>query len=410
MASLDSRVVRLIWPRSFALTALGVLGASACWDFEPRCVAKAGCPESLPTLAVLPALGCGNAGQPCCDGADACRPGLSCESVSSGCVRCGGFEALPVLPGRRSAAVLALSRDGSMAVGWSESEGAVPAAVQWPAGTGEVVALGRFLEGADLLSSRAVATSGDGSIQVGWGTPFSGVSERALRWGTVLSTMSDGRAVGISDDGRLLVGTLLGSSYAFRWSEDTGLELLMPARGGTYLNVQAVSGDGNVVVGDGDNDQRERGAFRWTRGGGPVGLGTLGGGRLSFASSANHDGSVVVGASESAEGWQVFRWSTDAPSLQVVTPYAEADAPPLTDFTGTRVLGATDGAAFVWDAQTRELRRLAEVLGAWMPAGWVLQSATGSSEDGTVFVGNGTDPSGTARAWRGTVGPTCAIE
>lgn len=409
--------------QQFALATLGVLGAGGCWDFEARCAPGAECPDGSscglssercgqgsapPAVDGVPsAVGCGSAGEPCCDDVEPCRRGLSCDAATSSCVRCGSFEALPALPGRRSAAVLALSRDGSLAVGWSEGDGSEPAAVRWPAGSGDVVALGRLLQDADLLSSRAVATSGDGSIQVGWGTAFLGLTERALRWGTQLTTMADGRALGVSDDGTVIVGALAGTAYGFRWAQDSGLELLMPGRAGMYLNVRAVSGDGNVVVGDAENESREQGAFRWTRGGGTAGLGALDGGRRSFASSTSFDGSIVVGASEGAEGWQVFRWTTREPTLQAVVPYTEGDVLPLTDRTGARIVGATNGAAFVWDAETGSVRRLEETLAAWIPAGWVLQSATGISDDGAVFVGNGTEPGGSARAWRATVGVAC---
>ena len=80
--------------------------------------------------------------------------------------------------------------------------------------------------------------------------------------------------------------------------------------GGSYNNAQGISGDGQVVVGEGNSTGGSIQAFRWVAGSGTESLGFLSGGSYSYsyATAANSDGSVVVGASNSADGFQGFIW------------------------------------------------------------------------------------------------------
>ncbi|HOY69805.1 MAG TPA: autotransporter domain-containing protein [Methylotenera sp.] len=79
--------------------------------------------------------------------------------------------------------------------------------------------------------------------------------------------------------------------------------------GGFYSEAFAVNADGSVVVGTSDSANGYE-AFRWTQTGGMVGLGDLpGGGFYSEAFAVSADGSVVVGVGESANGYEAFRWA-----------------------------------------------------------------------------------------------------
>jgi uncharacterized membrane protein len=84
---------------------------------------------------------------------------------------------------------------------------------------------------------------------------------------------------------------------------------------GSWSTAQAVSDDGMVIVGSGNNHERAREAFRWTAEDDMQGLGFLNphvGLRFSMAMNISADGSTIIGSSrygwwpESIEG---FRWT-----------------------------------------------------------------------------------------------------
>src|SRR5262245_5955624 len=80
--------------------------------------------------------------------------------------------------------------------------------------------------------------------------------------------------------------------------------------GGPFYSVaRGVSADGSVVVGDSQSAAGYE-AFRWTRSGGIVGLGDLAGGAYSsVANDVSGDGSVVVGNGTSSVSSHAFRWA-----------------------------------------------------------------------------------------------------
>jgi probable HAF family extracellular repeat protein len=80
--------------------------------------------------------------------------------------------------------------------------------------------------------------------------------------------------------------------------------------GSFYSDARGISADGKVVVGQ-SNSASGYETFRWTEAGGMVGLGVLPGGAGSIAAGTSADGSVVVGisgsfTSQTAEG---YRWT-----------------------------------------------------------------------------------------------------
>jgi probable HAF family extracellular repeat protein len=120
-------------------------------------------------------------------------------------------------------------------------------------------------------------------------------------------------------------------------------------------DADGISADGQVIVGEMQIGGPYL-AFRWTAFTGMIALGDLGGG-LSRALATNHDGSVVVGTSlttSSSSSNHAFVWTTNCGMLDVQTVLKNQ--------------------------------------GAKVPSGWVLQSATDISEDGTVITGFGISP------------------
>lgn len=168
-------------------------------------------------------------------------------------------------------------------------------------------------------SSEAAAVSGNGSVVVGSSTNTSGKS-RAFRWenGTMqdLGTLQNlyTRAHAVSYDGSVVVGDSFvaadkssGSySHAFRWENGTMQDL------GTFggnSNAVALSRDGSVIVGLGDDGRGKVRALRWENGTMQV-LDTLEGGEEAIAVDVSDDGLVVAGSSSTALGFtRAVRWT-----------------------------------------------------------------------------------------------------
>ncbi|RFN60019.1 T9SS type A sorting domain-containing protein [Marixanthomonas ophiurae] len=156
--------------------------------------------------------------------------------------------------GEQISSAWGISADASTIVGlgWLPTSGAH--AISWTESTG-VVDLGSTVPDA---SSRANNVSGDGSVVVGWQDTETGFRQAAV-WTNgvqqVISFPNGDRAQeagAISNDGVWIGGNgnFANNFQAYRWSEATGIESLGPAlqpgwRGATT----ALSEDGSVVVG-----------------------------------------------------------------------------------------------------------------------------------------------------------------
>ena len=240
-------------------------------------------------------------------------------------------------------------------------------AFRWTSATG-MVGLG-FLPG-DTISA-AFATSGDGSVVVGYSGTLS--DNQAFRWtassGMVgLGFLPGGTisvAEGVSADGSVVVGASSAAGTGFNikpmlWTASQGMVGLgsLPGTNG-FGGASAVSANGQVVIGTVDvtnpTPQNSSVPFRWTASTGMVGLGPFAGHFNLGPLALNADGSVVVGTS----------------SLAVVTNPQQQEAFRWTASTGMQSIQATIAA---YDKSF---------------AVWQMTAATGISADGTAILVSG---------------------
>lgn len=224
--------------------------------------------------------------------------------------------------GTRESIATAISADGRTVVGYGQTgcEGACPhppepsAAFVWTAAEGL-----RAIPGlTPMASTRALGVSGNGQTVVG----VSGTS--AFAWTAAtgtrsLSGLSEGpaQAVGASFDGRWIIGgstARIGTDTLTRatlWGPD-GRATDLGALGGTESFGTDIAFDGRVAVGTAWVDGVPV-AFRWTQAGGMSSLGVLRGQTGSVARAVSGNGNVVVGdsgvASGTFPGSTPFRWT-----------------------------------------------------------------------------------------------------
>jgi probable HAF family extracellular repeat protein len=237
-----------------------------------------------------------------------------------------GFAMLGALPGGDGTSYAhGVSRAGRVVVGRSRSgrnteQGTVEAFRWTPAGGME--GLG-FFDGATRLSSTATDVSADGSVIVG------GASMDRTR------------------------------SYAFRWTEDTGMVPLPDLPGGREQSIaSAVSANGRWTVGTGWVDDLHGSTYkatRWDEHGNLLALGELVEGGFSRASAVSDDGRVIV-------GWASGLSGTGWGAAMIWTPE-----------WGVRQLGEVLFTEYGFD--TREI-------------GWRLDYAYDITPDGRTIVGN----------------------
>jgi probable HAF family extracellular repeat protein len=301
-----------------------------------------------------------------------------------------------------------VSADGNVVAGYAQSESWQSfEAFRWTAEDG-MVGLGHLPTGSN---SKGLGISGDGRVVVGLDVTFHGTE--AFRW-----TAEDGM-VGLGDlgggdfhsvardasaDGAMIVGSSIsGDSHpleeAFRWTAQDGMVGLGHLPGGSFFSgASGVSGDGSVIVGWSSSASGTQ-AFRWTAHEGMFGLGDLpGGSSYSHACGVSRDGSVVVGEATSGSGTEAFRWTAeegmvglgDLPggTFESTAHAVSADGSVV---VGDGVSDVPQHAAFIWDTEhgMRNLQTLlTEELGLDL-AGWELRYARAISADGRTIVGHG---------------------
>lgn len=210
---------------------------------------------------------------------------------------------------------------------------------------------------------------------------------------------------GLSFHGDVIVGGMkipsIPGRYAYRWTEATGAVSLGDLPGGNSdSEARDVSDDGLVVVGNSGVD-RGYAPFRWTASEGMVQL--PGSGATAIAISP--DGSAIVGSSRRhlAEGQrdEAAVWNVEGDlRLLGVLPAGRWSQATDASLGGKVIVGVSVAAdrytdAFRWTEQAG-MKSLATLLsnGGVDLIGWRLHSVRAVSNDGTVFVGRATNPSG----------------
>lgn len=302
-----------------------------------------------------------------------------------------------------------VSADGSVVVGDAYIGDSVLHAFRWTSDGGMVDIT------PDNYLGQATGVSADGAVVTGT-AGFS--NDSAFRWtsngglinlGGLPGNMEFSNANAVSDNGNVIVGWDASDGVAtkpFRWTPDSGMENLNIGHGIAF----GVSGDGNVVVGRVYDDQQQ--SFRWTAEGGVVGLGSLPGGSGGTASDASFDGTVIVGNSPSSEGQQAFRWTSEGGMAGLgFLAGGHVSMAASVSGDGAVVVGVATSAlggeqAFIW-TQSGGMRSLFDVLVAngIDLAGWNLVEATDISNDGRWIVGSAINPAGVAEAFLANISP-----
>lgn len=353
------------------------------------------------------ALACGGVDQPCCGGVAACESGLACTPDAQRCTRCASFQGLGSPPGYSSATASAVSGDGAVVVGWGAHASSLNRALRWAwAEKGGLTELGS-LRGDPQGSSRALATSFDGTVVVGSANgPFDSAGAFIWRESSGARRLTDGAAFGVSGDGAVIVGTH-DRQEAFRWDIDGAVRPLgFFATGGSVSRALAISKDGSVIVGGANYFfSKVQAPFRWTRAASFV---PIDDDNAGAATGVNADGSVVVGVRSGPAGGQVFRWTT-AGKVELLFPTESADRHPATDASGSVVVGNSGGRPMLWRASTGKAIPLSTALGGLVPTGWQLLDVAGVSDNGSTIVGNGSAPESTLlEPWVAVIGPQCS--
>ncbi|MCE7974077.1 MAG: PEP-CTERM sorting domain-containing protein [Leptolyngbya sp. PLA1] len=339
---------------------------------------------------------------------------LSLAVGSAACAQVPGIFGIGDLPGGGySSSVTRLSGDGRFAVGRSTGTAGAEA-VRWSLGGG-LSGLGDIPGGA--FSSQAYDSSFDGQVIVGTGQTAAGgdAVSRAVLWdgaaapqdlGTLRGTLGWSAARGVSANGQVVVGSAENPARfeeAFRWTRERGMEGLGILPGASSSVAEGVSGDGSVVVGLSSN----RG-FRWTAETGmqlitPQANASF----VRAARAVSPDGLSIVGYSDlsTIPGGREAFLSTPAGTIGLgwlpyggTAPFSEALG---VSGDGRFVVGYSSNIAFIWDA-SHGMRRLSDALLAdhgLSTSGWSLGRATSISADGMVISGNGLDPQGRQTGW-----------
>src|SRR5690606_18857728 len=189
------------------------------------------------------------------------------------------------------------------------------------------------LDGNSNPFSEATAVSGDGKVIVGYVGATGGEAFRwteddgmqSLGWLEGRDSYGNDKALAASYDGSVIVGSALSSTdkfQAFRWTEETGMVALptlaafTASRNTAWAN--GISWDGTVIVG-GSLQEYANQAVRWVDGE-IFSLGGLDGANnsLSEANAISGNGQVIVG-DVSAQGGRNsgFHWTEEDGMLTV---------------------------------------------------------------------------------------------
>ncbi len=238
--------------------------------------------------------------------------------------------------------------------------------------------------------------------------------------GTVYACAADGGvACGEYLEAQVGVPPPLPITRGVRWTLGMGMMDLgtipgVTAGPGHTTVARACSHNGNVVVGNANDNTFANRPWRWTGAGGMVDL--SGGQWAGIARGVSPDGNTVVGSYTSSGLSRPFLWTAGRGRVDLPLPvfYDSGGAFDVTDdgrACGVALSGGSNNTAVVWDA-AGAVQFVASALAAAgvSTAGWSLQSAVAMSDDGTVIVGFGVNPNGQTEAWAATLPAPCRAD
>jgi probable HAF family extracellular repeat protein len=324
------------------------------------------------------------------------------------------FYTLGDLPGGTfESAATAVSADGSLVVGNSNSSKSQFEAFRWTKATGMVslpnLPTGTVLRGgsasADLRHLAANVEGSNPSEGALWTLGVGTVSVADLPGGGVLNFVT-----GISPGGTIVVGTSNSTNgrEAYRWSEAGGIAGLGDLAGGEYFSQASdTSADGSIVVGVSTSASGQE-AFIWEQNKASMsGLGDLPDGAFnSWAQAVSANGAVAVGFGSSASGTEAFRW-TSAQGMQGLGDLPGGESRSSASYVssdGSLIVGYATSSlgthALLWDANLQKhiIQDVVAAEGLSLP-GWRLAFAYGISDNGRHIVGGGFNPTGNYEAW-----------
>jgi len=214
-----------------------------------------------------------------------------------------------------------------------------------------------------------------------------------LIWLGTLSGGGNSEAVGVSADGRFVVGTVTdadGRMHAVRWQIDWSAERWdwvtiedLGTADGLHSTAADVSADGSVVVGTVAYPDESARAFRWHAATREMKvLGTLGG-PSSTARAVSADGRFVVGWAENSEGHRrPFRYDAMTGEMQDLGTlggpggWAEDVSGNGRFVIGVAKDSSDKGRTVRWDLATNEIKSLR------------IGEASGISDNGRFVIGN----------------------
>ena len=309
--------------------------------------------------------------------------------------------------GSRSIRPWGMSRDGRFIVG-SSDDGRIARAFRWSESSGI-----QFLLTTERTSggSRANGVSDNGEMIAGQLIGLA-TETQAFRWSagtvTALGWLPGGAGRGpsygeaMTPDGKFIVGgstsssTSESGSEAFSWSDGSGMSPRGDLSGGFFFSgARALSADGTVIGGWG-NDATGGRAIRWVNGV-PLALPNLGAAPNANVNAVSGDGKVLAGFSQSgAQSWETkpVRWVGDGAAQELgALPNMPWGVALAANADGSVIVGicygdANNRAGFVWTAGTgvRSLKDRLEAAGV-ATAGWTLSEPRAVSADGRVVVG-----------------------
>ena len=325
---------------------------------------------------------------------------------SSGGPAVWGANGLSTLAGPVS--VSALSADGTVIAGFQSNLPMV-----W---RGSIATeLKPLVPGYSYGSIRAI--SADGRYAVG-NLPTGGPAPdlRPVIWDTITGIATDigdtplgtnyGHATAISDDGKVVVGYNWTSTreQVFRWENGTRFDLP-----GLYSQNLLLSGNGQVIT-------TSSGGWRWIGGANGhvvTGITYLPGATGAQINAISYDGQTVIGyAVSTAMGVRPMRWTDGVGTDLGTLGYSYGSALDMSADTKIVVGFSYDAAlkshAVRWD-DTGGIRKVSDMLanGGVDVTGWTLDQATRVSDDGTMIVGTGIS-GGTGGYWLARCGDVCS--